>query len=1152
MAWLGARPANAAGTRPLCLSRTRDSLLPLLRDRRPGVTPPTKNKNRATNAGPRNPFFCARHGLVGSFLRFGRDHAESYLDNSHENQLMLRFARVLPIMIAAFTGLIANGQPPTTPAKLTPAQIEKLKVRDRYESEANKSQSEGKLAAARAAVEKCLAIEREVFGDTHSELTPSLAMLTDLCRQAEDFRAAQDYAQQLLTLHTQLYGMSDWRTTDARRELDDVKLRTKLTPMQRANLTEATRLTQESIRSRDRGEYPKAVETAEKALALRRAILGEKHPDYADSLNNLAVMYNAQGLAAKVEALFVEALAVRKMALGEKHPDYADSLHNLANLYDTRGALTKAEPLFVEALTIRKVALGEKHPDYLRSLNNLAGLYHSQEAWAKAEPLYREVLVLTKRSLGEKHPDYLRSLNNFAGLYYGQGLFAKAEPLLKEVLATRKAVLGEKHPTYANSLSNLALLYDSQGVFANAEPLYLQALAVLQEARREKHPDYIATLNNLAVMYQSQSLFAKAEPLTKEVLSLSKVSLGEKHPDYADSLNNLAYLYQSQGEHAKAEPLYLETLAIRKATLGEKHPRYAISLNNLASASSGQGFHTKSVPLCVEAIGILENHLEQSAAIQSESGQFSHTAATRVYLDNLLSIPHTDAAQVYAVVFRWRGAVTARQTFARAARGTDPVSLRILNELRDVSRRLSNLVNNPPKPGSGVNIPKLMADLDAERESLGKSLASRSKDFAKYRESRDLKVADIQKLLPVDAALVDFLVHGNRIAAFVITQKSIVRVDLKPSSSDIAEMVKDFCSELSLMRMRPVQGNGDMSILREAVWGPLVPHLGGATLVLICPDGPLCRLPFAALRGTDPKKFLIEELAIAVVPVPRLLPELLADRPARQASLLVVGDVDFSGDPGAGKLSSEVPVASPTRAGGLMAWKPLDATAGEIRKIEDLFRKNVAGAVVTTLSKEDATEVAIRRVAGKNRYLHFATHGFFDETGPSVKPDPRSSGLIGDRVRPTGPNPGLLCGLVCAGANKPTPDDDGVLTALEIADLDLGAVDLAVLSACETGLGKLVAGDGVLGLQRAFQMAGTRTTVTSLWQVPDQSTGTLMARFYENRLSKTMPPLKALREAQLWVLNEGVKAGVLEEEPKNGRRTPPLYWAAFVLAGDWR
>ena len=148
--------------------------------------------------------------------------------------------------------------------------------------------------------------------------------------------------------------------------------------------------------------------------------------------------------------------------------------------------------------------------------------------------------------------------------------------------------------------------------------------------------------------------------------------------------------------------------------------------------------------------------------------------------------------------------------------------------------------------------------------------------------------------------------------------------------------------------------------------------------------------------------------------------------------------------------------------------------------------------------------------------------------------------------------------LVCAGANKPTPDDDGVLTALEVGDLDLSGVELAVLSACETGLGEVAGGDGVLGLQRALLLAGARATVTSLWQVPDAATSALMARFYGNRFTKGLGPLEALREAQLWLLNEGVKeernadGGALVKLAGKGRCTPPVYWAAFTLAGDWR
>jgi CHAT domain-containing protein len=141
--------------------------------------------------------------------------------------------------------------------------------------------------------------------------------------------------------------------------------------------------------------------------------------------------------------------------------------------------------------------------------------------------------------------------------------------------------------------------------------------------------------------------------------------------------------------------------------------------------------------------------------------------------------------------------------------------------------------------------------------------------------------------------------------------------------------------------------------------------------------------------------------------------------------------------------------------------------------------------------------------------------------------------------------------------------DDGILTALEVAELDLSGVELATLSACETGLGESAGGEGLLGLQRAFQVAGARSVVASLWKVPDGPTQALMERFYKNLWQEGMPRLEALREAQLWMLREGQMQGVvrrglepLDRQPAGeGDRPgclPPRYWAAFVLSGDWR
>lgn len=220
------------------------------------------------------------------------------------------------------------------------------------------------------------------------------------------------------------------------------------------------------------------------------------------------------------------------------------------------------------------------------------------------------------------------------------------------------------------------------------------------------------------------------------------------------------------------------------------------------------------------------------------------------------------------------------------------------------------------------------------------------------------------------------------------------------------------------------------------------------------------------------------------------------------------------------------------------------------------------------LTAEGATEEAFRRTAPHHRFLHLATHGFFagEDLLSALRPyEPTMEGTLLARHGVAGFHPGLLSGLALAGASSSsTPkweDDDGVLTALEVGSLDLRQVEMVVLSACETGLGASAGGEGILGLQRAFQIAGARTTVASLWQVDDLATRLLMERFYRNLWIEGMGKLEALREAQRWMLREG---GEALREPavgsRGGRRpwesdTPalsPRLWAGMVLSGDWR
>ena len=297
----------------------------------------------------------------------------------------------------------------------------------------------------------------------------------------------------------------------------------------------------------DRGEaddYQKeqklAIEYYCKAIELQKELSLEE--ELATSSNNLAGLYKSQGRFAQAQPLYQKALELRKRILGENHPYYATSLNNLAAFYYSQGRFEQAEPLYQQSLELTKYILSENHPDYALVLNNLATIYYSQGRFEQAETLYQEALELRKRIFGENHPRYATSLNNLALLYYYEGCFEQAQPLHKQALELRKRILGENHPDYATSLNNLALLYYSQGIFEQAEPLYQQALELRKHILGENHPDYAESLNNLAALYRSQVRYDEAETLYQQALEICDRTLGTNHPTTVTVRQNLESL----------------------------------------------------------------------------------------------------------------------------------------------------------------------------------------------------------------------------------------------------------------------------------------------------------------------------------------------------------------------------------------------------------------------------------------------------------------------------------------------------------------------------------------------------------------------------------------------------------------------------------
>jgi CHAT domain-containing protein len=1020
------------------------------------------------------------------------------------------------------------------PAGLTGAQRQKLAEAERLNREVVARYQEGRYAEAVKSARRALAIHEEVLGERHSETATTLNNLASVLQAQANYAEARP-----------LY---------------------------------------------------------ERALAIRKAVLGPRHPLYAQSLNNLAHLLELQSDYARARPMYEQALAIRREVLGLRHPATATTLNNLAGLLEAQGDYAGARPLYEQALAIKKEVLGERHSDYATSLNNLAGLLESLGDYATARPIYEQALAIKKEALGERHPDTAACLNNLAALLKAQGDYAGAKPLFEQALAIYKEVLGERHPDTVSCLNNLASLLVAQRDYTAARPLYERALALTKEVLGERHPDTATSLSNLAGLLELQGESAAARPLYERALAIRKAVQGERHPDYAISLSNLAALLSAQGDHAAARPLYERALAIRREILGPRHPDYANSLSNLAVLLWAQRDYAGAAPLLQQVVEIDQGNLELAAAAQSERQQLAIAQRLREHLDGYLSLsPLARLApeETYRHVLAAKGAIFERQRRLRARRrwfraNPQAPAARRFAEYEQTVRQLATLALARPDPQRARAGPDQVAALSRRKDELEAELARLDPGFRAAGDAAIRTPEELRAALPRGSALVDFLVYNAyrlpdrgqgdfqvepQVVAFVVRpDRPIARLDLGPLIP-ILRARAQWQPHLVGDPAAPAAG-GPARALRRLLWEPVEPHLDGGAPVLVSPDGPIGLIPLAALPAKDPDRYLylIEERSIAVVPVPRLLRSAAtAQAPGRGGdrlrsepppSLLLVGDVDYDSDPGAGAdRSASRSAAIATRAGLLLPdFERLDATREEILAVRDSFERRFRGARADVLRGGDATEEAFRRLAPRHRYLHLATHGYFapkelrSALGPAAAQAVRPGIDILGGAGVAGYHPGLLSGLVLAGANRrPTPlaQDDGILTALEAAELDLSAVEFAVLSACVTGWGEVAGDEGLLGLQRAFQVAGARGVVASLWSIPDDPTRALMARFYENLWHKGQPPVDALREAQLAMLRGGLWRGGLrargltpEQAAPPSDRLPPLYWAAFVLSTD--
>ena len=320
---------------------------------------------------------------------------------------------------------------------------------------------------------------------------------------------------------------------------------------------------------RELGEYEKAGAMHREALAMRRKLLGNEHPDVATSLHNMALVLDYQGKLAEAETMHREALAMRRKLLGNEHPDVATSLNNLADVVQRQGKLAEAETLHREALAMRRKLLGNEHTDVAESLNDLAVVLNSQGKLAEAETMLREALAMERKLLGNEHQDVAESLNDLAIVLQAQGKLAEAETMHREALAMTRKLLGNEHPDVETVFSNLVGVFQAQGKLAEVETSLREAVMMSKKLLGDEHPGVATPLHNLAIVLEKQGKLAETEAVDREVVAIVRKS-APKEPRLEARIYGLAENLYRQSKYAEAEPLYREVIERDQARLGAK------------------------------------------------------------------------------------------------------------------------------------------------------------------------------------------------------------------------------------------------------------------------------------------------------------------------------------------------------------------------------------------------------------------------------------------------------------------------------------------------------------------------------------------------------------------------------------------------------
>lgn len=886
--------------------------------------------------------------------------------------------------------------------------------------------------------------------------------------------------------------------------------------------------------------FDKAIVYAEKGR--QQAEIDGLDSFYIDYVSTLAFFYKKKGDYQEAEAHYIETNRRIEAFFGKENNVYATYVSDLALLYELIGKYDLALSLHMEAKDIRAKVLGKEHPDFATSLNNIAMLYQKTGHYEQAIPLLIQTINIDAKTLGKEHPDYATSLNNLALLYENLKRYPEAEPLFIQAKEIWETSLGNKSVYYAYSLNNLAHLYLGMKQYKKALPLFIQAKTRWLDLTNDKHPKYALALNNLALVYKRLGRRKEALPLFLEAANIRRTVLGNHHKDLAVSLNNIARIYQENQQWQQAWDYIAQALTAASGTTiscdtinkqwayklvsakyaSLAHLRQTLNILDLADIilRKKNGPNTTNQRLVVADLATnLLDQWRNSHHDEKDKLRVLSTSSKWMVKSLNLHDNKTDIKRAFALAERNKSVLLLQASKSEKAYriGNLPDSL-VEQEsqlFKEKDRYQAMLMEKRPK----IEKDSLNDLLNRVNQDITSFIRRISKKYPLYSKTKyqasEVDPSMVQKLLPPNTALIEYVVGDSLLHIFCIDQKQTQWEKVSLNYEQMVQKIRslhDILSDYQKVSTESSESYHQFTFLAHWFYKKLLaPVLSNDQIknLIIVPHGELGHLPFEAFLASEAPQvkthykqldYLLNHYSISYNYSATLWKE-NKESPAHTNNGQVFGvasNYEIELDSTAAKL----------RLATYLERRDKLCLLPEARKEIELLSQKYSGLF---LFDKNASEKAFKRQAGDYAIIHLAMHGLLEKQQP------------------------ILSSLVFTEDGDSS--ENNFLHAYEISKMELNA-DLVVLSACQTGYGRFEKGNGIASLARAFMYAGASSLIVTLWQVNDAASSHIMKRVYQNLASGTNKA-EALRLAKLdFIQNSQALAA------------HPAFWSPFIQIGN--